>query len=109
MTADLARRAAGLDLERFAQSLRIAHCARGSEHPCAGTCTITPIGVELSCKICGDGAEPIAPSETLDEVRVAKVVLAGLGVDWGALAPQTQRTIYALVKGTDLVRRRGMP
>lgn len=108
MTDDLVRR--GLDLERFAQDLRVAHCARGAaDHPCVGTCTITPTGVELQCKICGNGSEPIAPSETLDEVRVAKAVLAGLGVDWSTLAPSAQRTIYSMVKATDLVRRRGMP
>jgi hypothetical protein len=106
---DLSRRAAGLDLDRFAQSLRVAHCARGGDHPCAGTCTITPSGVELSCKICGDRKEPVAPSETLDEVRVAKAVLAGLGIDWTVITPETQRTIYALVRATGLVRRKGAP
>ena len=109
MSDDLAHRAVGLDLEPFAQALRVAHCARKGDHPCAGTCTITPAGVDLQCKICGAGEEPIAPSEKLDEIRVAKAVLAGLGIDWDAIAPQTQRTIYALVKATDLVRRRGMP
>lgn len=109
MSDDLTRRVAGLDLERFAQALRVGHCARTGDHPCAGTCTITPAGVELSCKICGDGAEPIAPSETLDEVRVAKAVLAGVGIDWGTITFETQRRIYVLVKATDLVRRRGMP
>lgn len=109
MSDDLSRRAAGLDLDRFAQSLRVAHCSRLGDHPCVGTCTITPTGVELACKVCGNGSEPIAPSETLDEVRVAKAVLAGLGVDWSTLAPSAQRTIYSMVKATDLVRRRGMP
>lgn len=106
---DDARRALGLDLARFAQDLRVAHCARTGDHPCVGTCAITAAGVELSCKVCGDGKEPLAPSELLDEVKVAKAALAGLGVDWEALAPETQRSIYALVKATDLVRRRGLP
>jgi hypothetical protein len=106
---DLAHRVTGLALERFAQDLRIAHCARNGEHPCAGTCTITPIGISLRCKICGSGEEPIAPLDTLDEVRVAKAALAGLGIDWSAIAPETQRTIYALIKATGLVHRRGMP
>jgi hypothetical protein len=106
---DLTRRATGLDLERLAQDLRVAHCARTGNHPCAGTCTITPKGVELSCKICEDGEEPIAPPTSCDEVRVAKVVIAGLGLDWDSFTPQTQRTIYTLVRATDLVRRRGMP
>lgn len=109
MSDDLTRRATGLDLERLAQSLRVAHCARTGDHPCAGTCTITPAGVELACKICGSGEEPIAPPLACDEVRVAIATLSGLGVDWDALSPQTQRTIYARIKATDLVRRRGMP
>ena len=108
MSDDLAHRVTGLALERFAQDLRIAHCARNGEHPCAGTCTITPIGISLQCKICGSGEEPIAPLDTLDEVRVAKAALAGLGIDWSAIAPATQRT-YALIKATGLVHRRGMP
>lgn len=107
MTDDLSRR--GLDLEGFAQALRVAHCAKAGDHPCVGTCTITPSGVELQCKVCGEGREPVAPAESLDEVRVAKVALSGLGVDWDAIAPETQRRIYALVRATDLVRRRGMP
>lgn len=106
MSDDLSRRAAGLDLERLAQDLRVAHCARTGDHPCVGTCTITPGGVELSCKICGDDDEPIAPSPSLDEVRVARAALSGLGVDWDAISPEAQRRIYALVKATDLVRRR---
>lgn len=109
MSDDLSRRAAGLDLDRFAQSLRVAHCSRLGDHPCVGTCTITPGGVELSCKICGDEKEPVAPSETLDEVKVAKAVLAGLGIDWEVITPETQRTIYARVRATDLVRRKGIP
>ena len=96
-------------LERLAQELRVAHCANGGKHPCVGTCTITPSGVELACRVCGDGKEPIAPAEHLDEVLVAKAALAGVGLEWGALTPEAQRTIYSLVKGTDLVRRRGMP
>jgi len=104
-----ARHALGLDLERFAQDLRVAHCARTGDHPCVGTCTITPTGVELACKICGGAAELIALLTSLDEVCVACAVLAGLGMDWGALAPETQRSIYTRVKATDLVRRRGMP
>jgi hypothetical protein len=36
-------------------------------------------------------------------------VLSGLGVDWGAISPRTQRTIYMMGKATDLARRRGMP
>ena len=107
---DLARRAVGLDLTRLAQDVRIAHCARGNaDHPCVGACTITPAGVDLQCRVCGDEKEPLAPSQTLDEVRVAKAALAGLGVDWEALAPETQRLIYAMVKATGLVRHRGAP
>ena len=109
MTDDLARRVRGLDLERLAQDLRVAHCARSGEHPCAGICTITPNGVDLQCKICGAGEEPIAPSETLDEVRVARAALSSIGILWRALTPEMQRSIYINVKATDLVRRRGMP
>lgn len=36
------------------QALRKSHCARkGEEHRCAGSCKITPKGIELSCPICG--------------------------------------------------------
>lgn len=106
--SDDATRARGLDLDTFAQTLRTAHCAsKESGHPCVGTCKITPRGVELECQKCGGQHEDIAPGASLDEVKVAIAALAGVGIVWDALAPDTQRTIYLLVKRTDLVRRRG--
>jgi hypothetical protein len=38
------------------QEIRKSHCAKKDEvkHNCAGSCKITPKGIELSCPICGD-------------------------------------------------------
>ena len=42
--------------EKILQEIRKSHCARKDDmkHSCAGSCKITPKGIELSCPICGD-------------------------------------------------------
>lgn len=92
MTHDDAHRARGLDLEQFAQSLREAHCARGdAAHPCVGACTITATGVDLDCRLCGSGSEPLVPADTLPEGKLARAVVRAAGVEWDALSPAAQR------------------
>lgn len=56
-----------IDLE-ILQQIRKSHCARkdDSKHNCAGTCKITPKGLELSCPICGDDKQSNMPSWMLD-------------------------------------------
>jgi len=59
------------------QAVRRSHCARkGEEHRCAGTCKITPKGVELSCPICGsDGPISKYPKKAVDRaIRICNVI-----------------------------------
>jgi hypothetical protein len=80
-------------LEDLAQGLRKAHCSRGDNelHDCVGKVTITSGRVDLECTKCGNGHEIIAPSETLPQTRLAKRVLAAVGLDWDALTPERKR------------------
>lgn len=101
---------AALDLERFAQSLRTAHCANGgADHPCIGEVTITSAGVEMRCKKCGNGEELIAPPYSDSIVKVSREVLGSIGLEWEVLTPRAQRDIHDRVKRLDLVRPKGMP
>jgi hypothetical protein len=85
-----------IDLEAFAQSLRVSHCSRGdADHPCVGTCTITPRGVELDCKLCGSDKQPIEPNETLPSTRKAKRIVEAAGLDWSCLSDETKRAVVA--------------
>lgn len=77
----------------LAQSLRRSHCARGDdEHECAGTCTITPRGVELDCKLCGAGGLDAIPFGRR-EIERAKRILHVAGLDYDALSVDRQREL----------------
>ena len=77
------------------QALRRAHCAHKDrddpQHPCVGSCLITPHGITLECKACGDDAQLIAPSDTLPETKLVRMVLDTLGIAYDALAPEYKR------------------
>lgn len=47
--------------ENVLQEIRKSHCARkdGEKHRCAGSCKITPKGIELTCPICGDDTDTL--------------------------------------------------
>lgn len=74
------------------QAIRRSHCSHNDrddpQHQCIGTCLITPQGVKLDCKACGDDDRPIAPTETLPEVRLVRAVLDALGIAYDALSPE---------------------
>lgn len=74
------------------QALRRSHCSHSDrdnpQHQCVGTCLITPQGVTLTCKACGDDDRTIAPSETLPETRLVRAVLDALGISYDALSPE---------------------
>jgi len=74
------------------QAIRRSHCAHADrddpQHQCIGSCLITPQGVKLDCKACGDDDRPIAPTETLPETRLVRTVLDALGITYDALSPE---------------------
>ena len=78
------------------QAIRRSHCAHkdrdDAQHQCIGTCLITPQGVRLDCKACGDDDRLIAPADTLPETRLVRAVLDALGVAYDALAPECRST-----------------
>jgi len=77
------------------QALRRSHCAHKDrddpQHPCSGSCLITPQGVTLECKLCGNDTQLIAPSDTLPETRLVRAVLDSLGITYDVLAPEYQK------------------
>lgn len=84
------------------QAIRRAHCAHKdrdeSSHQCVGSCLITPQGVTLTCKACGDDDRPIAPSDTLPETRLVRAVLDALGISYDALSPEYQARAAAVAQ-----------
>lgn len=94
----------GLAPEPFAESLRRAHCSHANagnpDHACIGRLTVTRDGIDLDCKSCGAGTEPLAP--TAHEARGARAVVEAIGMDWTSLTPEAQR---AAVSALDQVKR----
>lgn len=84
------------------QALRRAHCAHAERddprHPCVGTCLITPAGVTLACKACGNDDRPIAPADVLPETKLVRVVLDALGIEYDALASERKAAAAAAAK-----------
>lgn len=74
------------------QAIRRSHCSHADRddprHQCVGTCLITPQGVKLDCKACGDDDRKIAPADTLPETRLVRAVLDALGIAYDALSPE---------------------
>jgi hypothetical protein len=74
------------------QAIRRSHCSHKDRddptHQCVGSCLITLQGVTLTCKACGDDDRAIAPSETLPETRLVRLVLDALGISYDALSPE---------------------
>jgi hypothetical protein len=95
---------------RVAQAVRESHCAKpaDADHGCVGTCTITPQGISLSCKLCGDLEEGIAPVGVklhrvggvrlpADNVVAARRILSVAGLDYDALSPEVQLEVARVV------------
>ena len=90
------------------QSIRESHCAKKIlgetiDHKCAGTCTITPDGIELKCPLCGDGNEygKLAELKCFDSKQysnIAKSILNAAGLDWDVLSPDSQLRVIGIVK-----------
>lgn len=79
----------------LAQALRRSHCSReGQEHNCAGTCTITPGGLELSCALCGGDKIRVGDRPGWKHAeRRAKAMLEAAGLQWGHLSAETQARV----------------
>lgn len=84
------------------QALRRSHCSHEQrndpQHQCVGTCLITPQGVTLKCKACGDDDRPIAPSEMLPETRLVRTVLDALGINYDVLSPEYKERAATVAK-----------
>ena len=97
--------------ELVEQAIRRSHCSHkdrdDEQHQCIGICLITPQGVTLTCKACGDDDRPIAPAETLPETRLVRAVLSALGIEYDALAPKYKERAAAVAKSWMAERRIG--
>jgi len=84
------------------QAIRKSHCSHKDrddpQHQCIGTCLITPQGVTLDCKACGGDERPIAPLETLPEIRLVRAVLDTLGISYDAIAPEYKARAAEIAK-----------
>jgi hypothetical protein len=93
------------------QAIRRSHCSHAErenpQHQCIGTCLITPQGITLTCKACGDDEQPIAPTETLPETRLVRAVLDALGISYDALAPEYKACAAEVAKRWMIARRLG--
>ena len=74
------------------QAIRRSHCAHAerddAKHQCVGNCLITPQGVTLTCKACGDDDRAIAPAEILPETKLVRAILDAIGIELDALVPE---------------------
>lgn len=77
------------------QAIRRSHCAMvGRQHECAGTCLITPSGIQLSCVLCGSDDRTIGPSRYLSgAVEQAKRILSRAGLDFDYLNAERQAEV----------------
>lgn len=94
------------------QAIRRSHCSHKDRddlrHQCIGTCLITPQGLTLDCKACGDDDRPIAPSETLPETRLVRAVIDALGISYDALSPEYKARAVQVAKHWMSTRRLGV-
>ena len=93
------------------QAIRRSHCSHKDrddpQHQCIGTCLITAQGVTLDCKVCGDDERPIAPLDTLPEIRLVRAVLDALGISYDVLAPEYKARAAQVAKRWMAERRLG--
>jgi hypothetical protein len=93
------------------QAIRRSHCSHKDrddpQHQCVGTCLITPQGVTLACKACGDDDRAIAPTETLPETKLVRAVLDALGISYDALSPEYKARAAEVAKRWMGTRRYG--
>lgn len=77
------------------QAIRRSHCAmKDRQHECAGTCTITPSGIQLSCTLCGGDDRTVGPSRYLSgAVEQAKRILSRAGLDFDYLSAERQAEV----------------
>ena len=91
------------------QAIRRSHCSHKDrddpQHQCIGTCLITPQGITLDCKACGDDNRPIAPSDTLPETRLVRAVIDALGIAYDALTPEYKARAAEVAKRWMAARR----
>ena len=84
------------------QALRRSHCAHNDrddpQHGCVGSCLITPAGLTLECKLCGNDDRLIAPSDTLPETRLVRTILDALGISYDVLAPEYKKRAADVAK-----------
>ena len=93
------------------QAIRRSHCSHAErddpKHQCVGTCLITPAGITLDCKACGDDVRPIAPSDTLPETKLVRAVLDALGISYDVIAPEYKARAAEVAKRWMTARRLG--
>jgi hypothetical protein len=91
------------------QAIRRSHCAHAERddpaHACVGSCLITPQGMTLTCKACGDDDRPIAPAEILPETKLVRAVLDAIGIEYDAIAPERRAHAAELAKRWMRVQR----
>lgn len=74
------------------QVLRTSHCARKDRnHECAGSITVTPRGIELSCTLCGSTS--IEPSYPCHVHEHATRMSEEFGLRWELLSVEVQQRV----------------
>ena len=78
--------------EELMQSIRRSHCAAGDDrkHDCLGTCTITPDGIKLECKLCGGDSQVPEPKRFARQYDIAASILRVAGMDIESLSLDAQ-------------------
>lgn len=75
------------------EAVRRSHCTRkGQEHSCAGSCKITPKGIELECKICGNDSSSSIFFDA-DMRRRSNQICKAIGVDFESFNTEKQMEI----------------
>lgn len=83
------------DKMQVEQALRRSHCALTDRtHECAGTMTITPSGLTLSCGICGSDERSLGVAQWNQHLAIAaRSILYAAGLDFDMLAAETQANV----------------
>ncbi len=82
------------------QALRRSHCAMANrEHECAGSITVTPSGLNLSCVLCGGDDRTLGPASYMQgAVSAARSILGWAGLDFDALSAERQADVVRAVE-----------